>query len=164
MLDFSVTFIITIINITILFLILRKILFKPVTKFVAERTNRIQSSIEQAEKDKQTAEKMLEEYQNRLKNAETEADGIIKAAHEQAEADAGRIILQSKAEAERIKESARAQLDSDRLAAMAIFKAEAATLVLKAAGCLIGRELSGPEQQRFAAETLDNIIKNSGKN
>lgn len=163
MLNFSVTFIITVLNITILFLILRKILFKPVTKFIAERTNRIQTSISQAEKDKSLAQKMLEQYQNRLLNAEAEADAIIKTAHEQAEADAEQIIIQSKAEAERIKESGRIQLETDRLAAMAVFRAEATMLVLSAAGRLVGRELSGPEQQRFAAETLDNIIKDSGQ-
>ena len=163
MLDFSVTFIITIINITILFLILRKILFKPVTRFITERTQQIQNSINQAERDKATSLKMLEEYQNRLKKAEEEADGIIRAAHEQAEADAERIVFQGKTEAEHIVDSARIKIETDRAAAMALFKAEAATLVLHAAGRLIGKELSGPEQLRFAAETLDRIVMDAGQ-
>ena len=157
MLDFSVTFLITILNIAILFLILRKILFKPVTRFIAERTQRIQSSIDQADRDKATAQKLVEQYQNRLKNAEKEADEIVKAAHEQAEADAERIIRQGKAEAEKMTDIARTRLEAEKLAAMALFKAEAAALVLSAAGKLIGRELSGAEQHRFAAETLEKI-------
>ena len=162
MLDFSVTFIITIINIAILFLILRKLLFKPVTRFISERTQRIQNSINQAERDKATAQKMLEEYQNRLKKAEEEADGIIRAAHEQAESDAERIILQSKIDADKITESAKARIETDRLAAMALFKTEAVTLVLSAASRLIGKELSGHEQQRFAAETLEKMVRDFG--
>ena len=163
MLDFSVTFIITIINITILFLILRKLLFKPVTKFMETRARGIQNSIEQAEKDKTMAQKMVDQYQNMLKHAEEEADRIVKAAHEQAEADSERIIFQGKMEAESITDTARARLETDRMAAMALFKAEAAALVLTAAGRLIGRELSGPDQERFAAETLDKIVMESGK-
>ena len=127
------------------------------------RAKSIQNSIEQAEKDKTMAQKMVEQYQNMLKHAEEEADGIIRAAHEHAEADAERIIHQSKMEAERITDTARARLETDRMAAMALFKAEAATLVLTAAGRLIGRELAGPEQERFAAETLDKIVMESGK-
>jgi len=40
MLDFSITFFITILNIGVLYLILRAILFKPVTKFMENRTQR----------------------------------------------------------------------------------------------------------------------------
>jgi len=162
MLDFSVTFIITIINITILALILRAVLFKPVTKFMAERAQRIKNSIEQAEKDKALSQKLVEQYENRLKNAEKEADGIIRSAREQAEADAEHIIFNSKAEAERIMETARAKIEAESLAAMALFKTEAAALVLSAASALIKRELSGPEQQRFAAQALDKIVMDAG--
>jgi len=163
MLDFSVTFIITILNIAILFFILRKILFKPVTKFIAERNQRIQSSIDQAERDKAMAQKLLEQYQTRLKNAEKEADGIIKAAQEQADAEANRIIMQGKAEAQKIADIASARLEADRIAAMALFRTEAAAIVVSAAGKLIGRELSGAEQHRFAAETLEKMAMDSGK-
>ena len=161
MLDFSVTFIITIINITILFIVLRKILFKHVTRFIAERTQRIQNSINQAERDKVTSLKMLEEYQNRLKKAEEEADVIVRSAREHAEAEAARIIIQGKAEAEKITDMARAQLENDRLAAVAFFRAEAAALVLSAAGRIVKRELAGPEQQRYAAEILEGLVQDT---
>ena len=166
MLDFSVTFIITIINITILFFILRKFLFKPVTRFISERTKKIQNSINQAERDKATSLKMLEEYQNRLKKAEEEADAIIHSAREQAEVEADRIIFQGRAEAEKMANAAKAQLENDRLAAVALFRAEAAALVLSAASRLVKRELAGPEQQRYAAEVLEGLVqdnRNQGK-
>ena len=158
MLDFSVTFIITIINITVLFFILRKILFKPVTKFMAERSQRIQTSFDQAEKDKIRAQKLIEQYENRLKNAEAEADEIIRSARDQAEKEAEKIIASGKTEAERIKETAEKKIETEKLAAMALFKTEAASLVLKATGCLLSRELAGTEQQRYAAQILDLIV------
>jgi F-type H+-transporting ATPase subunit b len=166
MLDFSVTFIITIINIIILFLILKKVLFKPVTKFMAERALKVQRTINQAEEDKAAARKLLASYNAQLKAAGTEAETIIREAREQAEREAGRILADSKAEAERITATARANLQAERLAAMAAFKAEAAALVINAASRLIRRELAGAEQQRYAAEALEQIIvdANSGEN
>jgi F-type H+-transporting ATPase subunit b len=158
MLDFSVTFIITIINIAILFLILRAVLFKPVTKFMAERALRIQRSIDQAEEDKVTAKKLLARHEAQLKAAGTEAEGIIRAAQEQAKMEAERILAESRAEAERITAAAQVKLEAERLAAMALFKAEAAALVVNAAGRLIRRELAGAEQQRYAAEVLEQIV------
>ena len=158
MLDFSVTFIITIINITVLFFILRAILFKPVTKFMAERSQRIQTSFDQAEKDKIRAQKLIEQYESRLKNAEAEAEEIIRNAREQAEKEAEEIIASGKTEAAYIKETAGKKLETEKLAAMTLFKTEAASLVLKAAGRILNRELAGPEQQRYAAQILDQIV------
>ncbi|MCL1815385.1 MAG: F0F1 ATP synthase subunit B [Treponema sp.] len=158
MLDFSVTFIITIINIVILFFVLRAVLFKPVTKFMAERTQRVKNSIDQAEKDKAMTQKLLEQYEKQLNNADREAEAIINSAREQAEMEAERIIAISKAEAEQIIDTAHSKLDADRRAAMAVFKAEAAALVVSAAGRLLRRELAGGEQQRYAAEALDQIV------
>jgi F-type H+-transporting ATPase subunit b len=157
MLDFSVTFIITIINIAILFLILRAVLFKPVTKFMAERALKVQRSIDTAEEDKAAAKKLLALHEAQLKAATTEAEDIIRAARKQAEAEAGRILEESRTEAERIAAEARVKLEAERLAAMAIFKAEAAAMVVNAAGRLIRRELAGAEQQRYAAEALEQI-------
>jgi F-type H+-transporting ATPase subunit b len=158
MLDFSVTFIITIINITILFLILKAVLFKPVTKFMAERAARIQNSIDLAERDKATAQGLLARYNAQLKAAGTEAETIIRSAREQAEAEAAEVLAESRAEAENIITAARARLEADRMAAMALFKAEAAALVVNAAGRLLKRNLAGAEQQRYAAEALEQAV------
>jgi len=162
MLNFSVTFLITILNITVLFLILKAVLFKPLTKFMTERAQRIQSSIDQAEKDKQTAQQILTRYEDRLKAAEAEAAEIIRNAREQAETEAQIILAESRREAERVADTVRAKLETDRLAAMAIFKAEAAALVVRASGRLLRRELAGAEQQRYAAEALEQILTDTG--
>ena len=161
MLDFSVTFVITIINIIILYLILKAILFKPTTNFMADRVKRIQNSIEQAEKDKVTAQKLLEQYKKQLNNAEMEADAIIRFAKEQAELEREQILDNTKVEAGRILDAAQSKLEADRLAAMALFRAEAAAMVLSAASRLIRHELSGAEQQRYAAEVLDNLVQDT---
>jgi len=157
MLDFSVTFIITIVNIVILFLILRVVLFKPVTKFMAERALKIQRSIDHAEENNVTARKLLADYEAQLKAADTEAERIIHGARERAEAEAESIIAESRIMARQITATALAKVESERLAAMALFKAEAAALVVSAASRLIKRELVGSEQQRFAAEALEQI-------
>ena len=49
------TFLVTIVNITVLFLVLRAFLFKPVTKFMEDRTKKVQDSLDQAEKERAQA-------------------------------------------------------------------------------------------------------------
>ena len=155
MLDFSVTFFITIINITILTFVLRAILWKPVTKFMAIRAERIKESIAQSEKDKLDARALLAQYEAKIKTAETEAGAIISKAREQAEAEAERIIAESRASADETLANAKRQLEVERKAALAIFKQEAAELVVTATGRLVGREIKSEDNKQYAAMLID---------
>jgi F-type H+-transporting ATPase subunit b len=162
MLDFSVTFIITVINIVILCFILRAILFKPVTKFMAGRAKRIQDSIDQAEQDKANAQKLLEECKSRLKNINAEAEEIIKAARKNAREEADRIIAGGREAAEALTVSAHRQLEAERQAALTRFNLEAAALVMAASARLVQRELSGDDNRRYAALMLDELAAQKG--
>ena len=162
MLDFSVTFIITIVNIAILTLILRVVLFKPVTKFMAERAKRVQDTITEAGKDRAGAQKLLAQYQAQMKNAEGEADEILKAARAKAEAEAGQIIAEGKAAAEVLTASARRQIELEQQAMLARFKLEAAALVMAASARLVQREFSGDDNRRYANMLLDELAAQKG--
>jgi F-type H+-transporting ATPase subunit b len=157
MLDFSVTFVITIINIAVLFFILRAILFKPVTKFMADRAQRVQADIDQAKKDKADSQKLLAEYKDKLRRAEAEADEIIKTARKDAETQSRQIIDEGKAAAEAFTAAARKQVESERQAAFARFKVEAAALVMAACARFVQREISGDDNRRYAAMLLDEL-------
>ena len=52
MFDFSVTFIFTLLNIFILFILLRVVLFKPVTRFMQKRADAIKADLSKAENEK----------------------------------------------------------------------------------------------------------------
>jgi F-type H+-transporting ATPase subunit b len=159
MLDFSITFFFTFINLGILFFILRAILFKPVTKFMEDRTKRIQSSIEQVEREKNQARLLQRQYEDQLKNAQSEADAIINAAQETARKEADRIIAEGKQAAETLLLNVRRQNEAERQAALAIFKAEAAALVVAASGRLLKRELTGEDNLMFAQQLLRELGK-----
>jgi F-type H+-transporting ATPase subunit b len=157
MLDFSVTFFITVINILVLFFLLRAFLFKPVSKFIQDRKKKIQDDISRAEKDAWDAKKLLEQYEARLAQADADAETVIKVAREHAQAEAGKIREEGKADAERLVAAARVQAENERRAALAVFRAEAAALVVNAAGRLLKRELAGEEQLRFARQALEEL-------
>jgi F-type H+-transporting ATPase subunit b len=159
MLDFSITFLFTFINIGILFFILRAILFKPLTKFMEDRTKRIQTSIEQVEREKNQARLLQRQYEDQLKNAQNEAEAIINAARETAREEANRIIAEGKQAAEILLANARGQSEAERRAALALFKAEAAALVVAASGRLLKRELTGEDNQIFAQQLLRELGK-----
>ncbi|MCL1958490.1 MAG: ATP synthase F0 subunit B [Spirochaetes bacterium] len=162
MLDFSVTFVITIINITILFFILKAVLFKPVTKFMADRAKRVQNTIDQAEKDRIQAKEMLAEYEDKLKKAEDEAHEILKTARENAERQAQLIIAEGKRDAQDAADSARKQIEMERQAALSKFKLEAAALVIAVSAKLSAKNFSSDDNRRYASMLLDEFSAQKG--
>ncbi|MDR0452519.1 MAG: ATP synthase F0 subunit B [Treponema sp.] len=159
MLNFSVTFIITIINIAILFFILRAILFKPVTRFIDERAERVRDIQNQTEKDRSQARALLAQYEAQMKKAEEDGAEIIRAATETANEEAARIVAEGKANAERYLEKALKQLEAEQRTAMAVFSTEAAALVLTAAARLLKHSLSDEDSREQAAILLRELGK-----
>jgi F-type H+-transporting ATPase subunit b len=162
MLDFSVTFVITIINITILFFILKAVLFKPVTKFMAERSKRVQDTIDQAQKDKDEAMRLLDEYKNKLKMSEAQAHEILKTARENAERQAQLIIADGKREAQDTVNAALKQIETERQAALSKFKIEAAALIIAVSAKLASKDFSGDDSRRYVNMLIDELSAQKG--
>ena len=162
MLDFTVTFGITIINIFILFLILRAVLFKPVTKFMAERAKKVQDSIDRAARDRMEAKELLDRYEAELKDANIQADKILSQARENAVKEAARIVAQGRAEADEIVARTQKQIEAERCAALARFNTEAAVLVMAAASKLAARDVSGDDNRRYAKMMLEELAACKG--
>jgi F-type H+-transporting ATPase subunit b len=163
MLDFSVTFIITILNIIILFFVLKKILFKPVTKFMADRAKRVQDSLDQAEKDRTQAKALHVEYENKLRSAEAKASEIIKNARDNAGMEASRIIENGKAEAAEIISAAHKQIEADRRATITKLRFETAALVMAASSKLAAKDFSRDDNRRYVDMLLDELAAQKGK-
>jgi F-type H+-transporting ATPase subunit b len=158
MINFSFpTFLVTILNIGVLFFVLRAVLFKPVTKFMAERSAKIQDAIAQAEKDKNQANALLDQYAEQLRSAEAEAETILKAARENAQVEADRIIAGGRETAESLLANARKQIEAEQRAAAAAFRREAAGLVVAASARLLSRELRTEDSRQYAELVLNGI-------
>jgi F-type H+-transporting ATPase subunit b len=152
-----VTFFFTFVNIGILFFILRAILFKPVSKFMEDRAKKIRDTIDQAEKDKNQAKQLLEQYERQLKNAEAEAETIIRAARESAQRESDRIVAEGKAAVETLVANTRRQLEAERQAELAHFRTEAAALVVMASSRLVTRDLSQEDNRHYAGMLLEEL-------
>jgi F-type H+-transporting ATPase subunit b len=158
MIDLSIsTFVITLINIGILFVVLRAVLFKRVSAFMEARADKVRQDIEDARRDKEEAGKLLREYQERLKDREEAGAEIIQAAREKARSEAERILAEAQRNAEALAEKARARIEAEQQAALARFRAEAAGLVMAAASRLLQREITAEDSRRFAGLVLQEI-------
>jgi len=157
MLDFSVTFVITIFNIVLLTFILKAILFKPINKFMAGRAKQIRDNIEEAKTDREKARELLERHREKLETAGVEADEIITSAREKAETRADKIVADGKTAAEALIAEARLQIELERKKTLARFGMEATALVLAASSRLAQREFTDEDNRRYADMLLSEL-------
>ncbi|HNY20638.1 MAG TPA: F0F1 ATP synthase subunit B [Treponemataceae bacterium] len=157
MLDFSVTFLITVVNVTVLFLVLRKLLFKPVTKFMEDRTERVRRELEVAKNTSDRAESLAREYEEKLENARAEGQRLIDLAREKAERESAAIVAKGHAEAERIVAQARLALEDERRDAERKLLDGAADLTIEASSRVLGENIDSAKNRDIVRKFLDSV-------
>ncbi len=149
-----------IVNLLVLLVILRIVLFKPVLGMLDRRAERIRQGLEEAEAASKRAEQAEADYQKRLEEARSQAEGIVKQANEEAQKLRQQTLEQARQEAEQLLERTRKQIDSERREAHRAQRAELAQLVADTAAKVIGQALDEPGHQRlieqFLAEGTDS--------
>ena len=86
MLDFQVsTIVFTVINLLVLYFILRKLLFGRVNAVLEQRAARVKETIDSAEASKCQAEELRAEYEDKLTDARQEAAKLVADAQNRAQ-------------------------------------------------------------------------------
>ena len=94
--------VISLCNLAILFLIVKKFLFKPVRKMLDERKAAVEKEYAAAEEAKQSAEKSMAEWDEKMKSAKNEADEIIRKASENAAILSNKMTAEAKEKADAV--------------------------------------------------------------
>ncbi len=151
------TMIFTWVNLVILFLLLKKFLFKPVNKTLDERAAEIESSYKKAEDIKSEAQSIKAEYESRLSGAKTEADVIIKSAVETADKRSGSILSEANEQAKRIMEKSQKQIERDKKTAMEDAETDIVSMAVEIAEKIIGEKLDTHTDEKLISDVIDRI-------
>ncbi len=160
----SWTFVFQIINTFILYLILKKLLFKPVTEFMESRENEINNSIEEAKAKNQEADKIKQEYLTKIKGAEEEGRQIVRDAAKRAEERSDEIIKAAKMEADQIKERAVKDIEREKEKAINTLKDEIASIAMLAASKVIEKDLNEEGHKTLVKEFIDEVGETKWQN
>ena len=151
--------IIHIINIVVLFLLLRAILYKPIKKFMSARTAKIEGQLADAEKASEDAAKEKEQLDKRLANAENEAHEIIVAGEEKSAAAASKIIADAKAKSDKIVKKAIEDSEKEKQEALDGMRGEITDLSVEIAGRILKREISKKDNSKLIDEFFSEMKK-----
>lgn len=133
---------INIINITVLFLLLRRILWKPINGFLSARTERIRLELENASMTNAEAEGLKQEYAQRMEGIEARGRELMRESQTKAAEEAEEIIRDAKAEGEHLLHDARERIAEEKERAVIRARNEVAQLATDMAARILKREVS----------------------
>lgn len=151
------TMIFTWANLIILFLLLKKFLFKPVNKVLDARQEEIENTYKQAEETKSEAENMKGEYEQKLLSAKNEADGIIKSAVEAANRRSDSIVSEANEQARHIMAKSQKQIEQEKKNAINEAREDIASMAVDVAEKLIGKKLDESDDEKLISDIIDRI-------
>ena len=151
--------VISLCNLLILFLMLKKFLYQPVKKVLADRQAAIDSRYDEADKAKSEALQSKAEWEERMAAADEEAAGIVSSAVESANRQSSAILGETKEKADRMMNRARAEADAERRKAEDDIKDRIADVSAAIAGKLLEREISAADH----SDLIDSFISEIGE-
>lgn len=147
-----------ILNLLLLYIVLKKVLFKPVTDFMENRTQSIKNSIDDAEKQKAEAMEMKRSYEEQIAHAKEDAEKIIRDGRAKAETEHDQIVAQAHSEAEALVSRAKEEIEGERRQMISELRAQVAGLALAAASRVIEANLDTDKNR----ELVDKFIDEAG--
>ena len=147
----------TIITFIVLLLILWKAAWKPLVEALDARAEKVRGDIENADRSRQEAEKLLAQHKLMMDNARNEAAKFIADSRAEAEKMKNEIVEKAGSDAKDVSERARKEINLAKDKALADIKAEIVTLSTEIAAKIINKNLNPNDQKSLVEETLNKV-------
>lgn len=141
----------------VMFTLLSYLLFNPARDMLKKRQERIKADIDEAQKEKEEAFRLKQDYDARIKDIEKEAEEILSEARKKALKNEAKIVEEAKEEAARIIARANAQIVLERKKAADDMKKEMIAVASMMAAKAVANSMSPQIQEVLMEETLKEI-------
>lgn len=151
------TLVAQLISFLILFLLLRVVAYKPITRMLDERSRRVKESLEQAELARKQAAEAEVAVKKQLEAAAREGQEVINRAVKTGEEVRQAAMEHAKQDAERLIGRARTEIQNERDEAIDSVRREFADLTIMAASKVVERSLD----RKAHKELIDKVLEQS---
>lgn len=153
----NITLIQQIFNFLVLLALLNYLLYKPITRYMAERNRRVTETLHNATLQRQEAAQMREEYEARLAESKREAREIIEEATTQGKRLKEEIMAEARAEAERTVSRAVQEIAREKEQARSELQKEITQLVIMATREVAGKTLNEADHRALIEEAIKEV-------
>lgn len=144
-------------NLAILFVLIKKFLYKPVKKVIAARQEAIAKEYAEVEAARTSAEASRTEYAQKLSGAQDEVDAMLEEATMNANRRGERIVADAQDKADGIIRQAQTEAEMEKKKAQATIRREITDVSAALTEKLLGREMSADDHRAMIDSFLDGI-------
>jgi F-type H+-transporting ATPase subunit b len=137
--------------------VLSKLAFPRIAAALDKRQRAIEESIDVAERTRTEADRLLEEYRERLTEARQQADEIVARARKTAENNESEAIADAKRKREEMMAQTRRDIEQETRRAIQAIRAEVANLTVLATEKVTRKTLTDDDQKRLVEEALSEL-------
>lgn len=146
-----------IVNFLVLFVLLSKFLYKPITKLLSERQEKIAEGIANAEKAAKALNNAEKESEKIREKAYKEADEILKSAKDEANKEAAEIVKKASNQAQRTLDAISKEKASFKDQTLLEVKKETSDVIILALDKIVGGELTEAQKKEVTAKVLKEM-------
>ena len=144
-------------NTLTIFYVARKFLFGPVMQIISDRQKEIDDMYVCASTAKAEAEALSAQYQQKLSDAQSTADHIVKEAVARGQAREEEILRKANEDAAAILDKAAADIAQDKEKAINDAKNEISDVALSIAEKVVERQINAEDQSSLISQFIDNL-------
>lgn len=157
MVNINTTMLWQLLNFFILLFLLRKYLYNPIKDILDKRAAQINGDLDDADARREEAEELKAKYEQKLKDARSDAQEIVDNAESRANKKAKDIINQAEARAEKLKAKKLEEIEQAKKEAAAELRDEIADYTVLAANKLIQEQLDQEKHQQMIMDFIDDL-------
>ena len=154
---------ISLVNLFLLFLLLKRFLYQPVKSVMEQRQAQIDADFAAAEQDKLLAAKDRESLQLQLSDARRTADAIVAEATQAADMRGEKIISEAKEQAQGIVRRAQTEAQQEMKKAEETIKQEIVDISTMLTEKMLEREINQEDHRTLIDDFIDNLDKDHDK-
>jgi F-type H+-transporting ATPase subunit b len=147
----------TIVCFGITFWVLKRVAFKRIQEAIDERRDRIRRSLDEADKARTEARKLLEEHRALIGQARGQAEEILSEARRVAESQRQRVKDETEADRQRRLEETKRQIEAETHRALQQIRTEVAELTLVATTKVTGKVLDDADHRRLIEDAIKDL-------
>lgn len=144
-------------NLLILALMIKKLLWGPVKKILAERQGQVDDIYRTAEEARAQAENDKKLYGEKIAGANEEAESIVRAAAQRADRLGDEIIADANRKAADTMKKAEAEIEREKKQAMNDLKNEISDISVQIAESVVGREITVDDHRGLIDSFIDKL-------
>lgn len=141
----------------VLFFVLSRYAFKPITEAVEKREKALEDAIAGAKADREAAAQLLAEHRAQIEGARAEAQKMIVEGRQVGDKIRADMIEETRAQQQDMLERARREIESEKVKAIAELRREAVDLAIAGAGKVIEKNLDDASNRRIVESFLSSI-------